>query len=162
LNIKIAFSTVTSEHYEFLYEILEQRFQLSDIIKGDMSSLPSYDDHVSYLSSLPHKYHVIAHVEGIDMGTMYINHQDEIGIYIHQDQKKQFIKQFGKPRNFGAIIFLEYLETYLPSRFNGKASLSNIPAIVMNNKMLETVTHIYNPVTWQDDTYKYYECTRKN
>ena len=79
-----------------------------------------------------------------------------------QEQKKEFVKQSGQPKNFGATIFLEYLETYLPSRFTGKASLSNIPAIVMDNKILEIVTHIYNPLTWQDDTYRYYEFTRRN
>lgn len=160
----IVFDKIKIDNYEFLYEILKQRSRPSANINSSMSVLPSYKQHVVWLNSDPYKIHAIVKYEDIPYGTVYIDKKDEIGIYTHNTQIRKIIKKYGRPENLGFNTFTNFIQKYTPDKFNGKVSILNTHAVVMDNKLFtewEWLQKHYNNTSWSDKEFIYYECIQK-
>ena len=166
-NIKtgnITFHKVEINDYEFLYEILKQRSRAEDSINSSMLTLPSYQQHIDWLSNNPYKIHAIAKYGDIPYGTVYISKKDEIGIYTLTTQIRKIIKNYGRPDKLGLNTFKGFIKKYFPNKFNGKVSILNTHAVIMDSKIFTEWVwghNNYHKTTWSDKEYVYYECTKK-
>ena len=160
----ITFHKVEVDDYKFLYEILKQRSRAGDNINSSMSMLPSYKQHINWLSNSPYKIHAIAKYGDISYGTVYIDKKHEIGIYTLTTQIRKIIKKYGRPDKLGFNTFAGFIEKYTPDKFNGKVSLLNTHAVIMDNKLFtewEWLQKHYNSISWSDKKFIYYECIQK-
>ena len=166
-NVKagnITFHKVEVNDYKFLYEILKQRSRTGDNINSSMLTLPSYEQHINWLSNNPYKIHAIVKYGDISYGTVYIDKKDEIGIYTLTTQIRKIIKNYGRPNKLGFNTFTGFIEKYTPDKFNGKVSILNTHAVIMDSELFTEwvwVRSHYHKTTWADKEFVYYECTKK-
>jgi len=160
----ITFHKVEVNDYKFLYEILKQRNRAGDNINSSMLTLPSYEQHINWLSNNPYKIHAIAKYGDIPYSTVYIDKKDEIGIYTLTTQIRKIIKNYGRPNTLGFNTFTGFIEKYTPDKFNGKVSILNTHAVIMDSKLFTEwawLRNHYHKTTWADKEFVYYECTKK-
>ena len=64
---------------QFLYELLKERDPVVNISHREM---PSFEKHREFVDSLPYKCWYIIHADDDPIGSVYLTHQNEIGIFI--------------------------------------------------------------------------------
>src|SRR4051812_27331333 len=64
---------------ELLYELMRQRQPEQNISHKEM---PSWDDHVDFVTGEPYEVWYLILWRGIGVGAIYITHQREVGLFI--------------------------------------------------------------------------------
>ena len=73
---------------KFLYKLLEERRPITYISHKDM---PSYENHVKFVKSQPYARWYIIEVNNEKVGSIYLTHENEIGIHlfkIYEDEQR--------------------------------------------------------------------------
>jgi len=87
---KIRLQAVTKSDYKFLYNLLKQRGSSVNISHKKM---PTYTQHVKFVLSKPYLIWYTIRVKNKKVGSIYLSHQNEIGIFT---EKKFQNKGIGK------------------------------------------------------------------
>lgn len=74
--------------YEFLYELLEEREETTNISHRKM---PSWEEHIEFVNSNPYRVWHIIICGNNKAGSFYITNDNEIGIFIKKAYQKQGI-----------------------------------------------------------------------
>ena len=83
-NTNLRIKPVSKSDHVFLYELLLEREPIMNI---NHKKMPSFTEHVNFILSKPYaKWYTIV-INDTKIGTVYLTHRDEIGIFI----KKKFI-----------------------------------------------------------------------
>ena len=64
---------------KFLYKLLEERKPITYISHKEM---PSYEEHVKFVRSQPYSKWYIIEIDGERVGSIYLTHQNEVGIFV--------------------------------------------------------------------------------
>jgi len=82
-NTNLRIKPVSKSDHVFLYELLLEREPIMNI---NHKKMPSFTEHVNFILSKPYaKWYTIV-INDTKIGTVYLTHRDEIGIFI----KKKF------------------------------------------------------------------------
>jgi len=83
--------TVSSSDHKFLFELLSQRKSYENISHKKM---PTFEEHVKFVSSAPYSKWYIVRLNSTKIGTVYLTHQNEIGIHVIEEVRgKDVAKQ---------------------------------------------------------------------
>jgi RimJ/RimL family protein N-acetyltransferase len=74
---------VTKSDCLFLYELLSKR---TSIVNISHKKMPTFEEHVKFVMSKPYTDWNIIYFKNIQAGSIYLSHQNEIGIFM----KKEF------------------------------------------------------------------------
>lgn len=123
----IAFHTVydgdIQEHERILYELLKERTPEQSISHKE---LPTYEQHIEFVRSKPYKdWYLIKSEEGYWVGSIYLTHQHEVGIFIF---KQYFGNRFGEM----AVSMLKHMT---PGRLLANVSPQNSPSHKLFRRM---------------------------
>ena len=80
------YRTVTQMDGPFLYRLLEERDAMVNI---SHKAMPSYAAHINFILSEPYKEWKIASRNGVDVGSYYLTHANEIGIFIRNEFQRK-------------------------------------------------------------------------
>jgi len=100
LMIKISLIKIDLENIEdqkFLYEILKFRYSKSNIINVKYkcsSNLPSFEDHVKYITSGKYKIFYKINFGDITIGSVYVDKRDINGTIIIPSKLKKALKKY--------------------------------------------------------------------
>ena len=81
-SIPIKIRPVSNSDYRFLYNLLKDRDPKANISHRRM---PSYNEHVKFVNSKPYSKWYIIEYDRIKAGSIYLTHNNEIGIFIRKD-----------------------------------------------------------------------------
>lgn len=73
---------------KFLYKLLEERRPITYISHKDM---PSYENHVKFVKSQPYARWYIIEVNNEKVGSIYLTHENEIGIFLGEGSQAKGI-----------------------------------------------------------------------
>lgn len=82
-NDSIQLKKITKNDYLFLYELLSER---TSIVNISHKKMPTFKEHVKFVMSKPYTDWNIIYCKNMQAGSIYLSHQNEIGIFI----KKEF------------------------------------------------------------------------
>lgn len=99
----ITFEPVTQDHAEFLYEICKERAEENQV--NISFSLPSWEDHLTFVSRNPYYVWYIVRVETNDIGYVSITDRNEIGIVL--------LKQY-RGKGFGTAAIRKLITLHQP------------------------------------------------
>ena len=85
---KIIFRNIKKSDYQFLYDLLLQRRKIVNISHKKM---PTYEEHVNFVSSKPYSKWYIIEIDGKRSGSIYLTKQNEIGIFLKEGLQKRGI-----------------------------------------------------------------------
>lgn len=80
--LDVTLKQANENDYDFLFNLLKERDPKANISHKQM---PSYDEHVKFISSNPYTVWYIVYFEGKKVGSIYLSKQDEIGIFLKRD-----------------------------------------------------------------------------
>ena len=111
---------------DFLYGILKQREKFEQDF-----SLPSLSDHKKHIQNNQYKGFKIFSCYGIDLGTVFLDQYNELGIYIDSSQIRNFLrkKKTKEKANLGPLFSYELLKSLDFPNFNCRALKDNNKAI---------------------------------
>ena len=110
---EIELKIIDNKDYEFLFELLAEREPKINISHKKM---PTYNEHVEFISSKPYKIWYIILEDKNKIGTIYLSKQNEIGIHL----KKDFQKNTG-----GSVALKLLIEKNPEKRFLANINPSN-------------------------------------
>lgn len=87
------------EHQKFLYEIIKYRWENHDIVNISYrtnSTTPTFEEHVSALTSSRYKHHYIIKLGDVKIGSAYIDKEDTYGMFFLPKYLKLALKTYGK------------------------------------------------------------------
>lgn len=85
---QINLKSVSKLDHKFLFDLLNQRKSTENISHKKM---PTFKEHVKFVASKPYsKWHIII-LDGKKVGTVYLTHQNEIGIHIVEEMRRKNI-----------------------------------------------------------------------
>lgn len=160
----IILTPITSNDYQFAYDILIQRNNIPKIDNGSFI-LPTYDEHVEFLSKTPYHIFDIVTIRDIKIGTFFI-HKDtyEIGLHTLIENRRLLTKRHGKHKHIGLKILLTGIKKHMPEVFTGKCSKHNNQALNMDDGCIADswIKKNYQCQRIErEDGYVYYECRIK-
>jgi len=79
---------VTKEEYPFLFDLLLER---NPIVNISHKKIPTYKEHVKFVSSRPYSKWYIIFYSGKKCGSIYLSKTDEIGIFLKKGMAKKGI-----------------------------------------------------------------------
>ena len=87
---KIIFRNIKKSDYQFLYDLLLQRRKIVNISHKKM---PTYEEHVNFVSSKPYSKWYIIEIDGKRSGSIYLTKQNEVGMHLLRkyDKKKIYL-----------------------------------------------------------------------
>ena len=113
----IKLKTVSKSDYRFLYNLLMERDSRQNI---SHKSMPTYNQHVSFVSSKPYsKWYVILYGAN-KIGSVYLTSQNEIGIFI----KKSF-----QNKKIGNIVLCRLIQKNPKKRYLANVNPKNTKSI---------------------------------
>jgi len=83
-NLKL--KPVSKVDYEFLYELLSEREEYTNISHKEM---PTYNHHVKFVKSKPYSKWYIIVIEDQKIGSVYITKINEIGIFLKKEYRNK-------------------------------------------------------------------------
>lgn len=110
-DIKI--KPVTALDARFLYRLLMKRDPIANISHRKM---PTYDEHLRFLSSKPYKKWYIVYHNNRKIGSTYLSKQDEIGIFLNKEMHGKGI---------GSMVMKLIMEKNPRSRYLANVSPKN-------------------------------------
>jgi RimJ/RimL family protein N-acetyltransferase len=119
MNGKFEIADIYSADYirhsvSFLYELLAEREPEASISHRKM---PSFEEHAKFVESKPYKAWYVVMVDGIPIGSVYLTHKNEIGIFI----KKYYQGQHYGKAAIRALILKHPEKEYLANIAPGNA-----------------------------------------
>ncbi len=81
---------VTVDDAAFLFRLLKQRPDTHNISHRKM---PSRAKHLAFIRSLPYAHWYVLHDNGIDIGSIYLSRQDEIGVNLLFEHRSTLMTQ---------------------------------------------------------------------
>ena len=88
---KINLKNVSKSDHNFLFNLLNQRHPSENISHKKM---PTYEEHVKFVMSKPYSKWYIIILDGKKIGSVYLTHQNEIGIQVVEEVRgKNIAKQ---------------------------------------------------------------------
>ena len=90
-NLKLL--PINEKDYEFLYELLSERKQITFISHKKM---PTYEEHVKFIESEPYSKWYIIQIDDKKIGSIYLTKENEIGIH--------FFTQYEESERFQNVI----------------------------------------------------------
>ncbi|OLC93033.1 MAG: N-acetyltransferase [Thaumarchaeota archaeon 13_1_40CM_3_38_6] len=75
----VTLKEISEDDLQFLYKLLKQRDPNANISHKVM---PSYDEHVKFVTSKPYSKWYVMHYKKQKIGSIYLTKQNEIGIFI--------------------------------------------------------------------------------
>lgn len=88
VNISTKLRRVSKSDCRFLYELLKERKQKNNI---SHKNLPDYEKHVSFVMSKPYSRWYVIEYENRKVGSIYLTHLNEIGIFVQEKMQGQHI-----------------------------------------------------------------------
>ena len=82
ISQKINLRTISKSHYRFLFTLLQERDPRANISHKRM---PTYDEHVKFIQSKPYSKWYIIFFNNKKVGSIYLSHHDEIGIFLQKE-----------------------------------------------------------------------------
>jgi RimJ/RimL family protein N-acetyltransferase len=77
----IKLRVISKLDYRFLYNLLKERDPKANISHKKM---PTYDEHVTFVSSKPYAYWYVIEYNGKKSGSIYLSKSNEIGIFLRK------------------------------------------------------------------------------
>jgi len=77
----IKLRVISKLDYRFLYNLLKERDPKANISHKKM---PTYDEHVAFVSSKPYAYWYVIEYNGKKSGSIYLSKNNEIGIFLRK------------------------------------------------------------------------------
>tara|TARA_B110000438_G_C15646812_1_gene577839 strand:- start:327 stop:728 length:402 start_codon:yes stop_codon:yes gene_type:complete len=77
----IKLRVISKLDYRFLYNLLKERDPKANISHKKM---PTYDEHVTFVSSKPYAYWYVIEYNGKKSGSIYLSKNNEIGIFLRK------------------------------------------------------------------------------
>lgn len=87
----IKLRVVSKLDYRFLYNLLKERDSKANISHKKM---PTYDEHVDFVSSKPYSCWYIIEYDGKKSGSIYLSKNNEIGIFLKKSLQEKNIGRF--------------------------------------------------------------------
>ena len=87
-NLKLL--PINEKDYEFLYELLSERKQITFISHKKM---PTYEEHVKFIESEPYSKWYIIQIDDKKIGSIYLTKENEIGIHFFTQYEENEIFQ---------------------------------------------------------------------
>ena len=78
----ITLKNITKENHRFLYELLAERDPNANISHRKM---PTFRQHVNFIKSKPYSRWYIVKDNDQDVGSVYLTHMNEIGIFLKKE-----------------------------------------------------------------------------
>ena len=85
-NLKLL--PINEKDYEFLYELLSERKQITFISHKKM---PTYEEHVKFIESEPYSKWYIIQIDDKKIGSIYLTKENEIGIFLKESIQRRGI-----------------------------------------------------------------------
>ena len=85
-NLKLL--PINEKDYEFLYELLSERKQITFISHKKM---PTYEEHVKFIESEPYSKWYIIQIDDKKIGSIYLTKENEIGIFLKEPIQRRGI-----------------------------------------------------------------------
>ena len=85
-NLKLL--PINEKDYEFLYELLSERKQITFISHKKM---PTYEEHVKFIESEPYSKWYIIQIDDKKIGSIYLTKENEIGIFLKESLQRSGI-----------------------------------------------------------------------
>ena len=85
-NLKLL--PINEKDYEFLYELLSERKQITFISHKKM---PTYEEHVKFIESEPYSKWYIIQIDDKKIGSIYLTKENEIGIFLKESIQRSGI-----------------------------------------------------------------------
>jgi len=85
---KIDFLLIKESDYRFLYDLLLQR---NPDVNISHKKMPTYEEHLKFVKSQPYARWYIIEVNNEKVGSIYLTHENEIGIHlfkIYEDEQR--------------------------------------------------------------------------
>ena len=105
-NTKLCIKLVTKSDFRFLYDLLSYRKPTENISHKKM---PSYNQHIKFVNSHPYTKWYIIEKGDMEVGSVYLSKQNEIGIFL----KKKFQNQGIGDEALDLIIKINPRKRYL-------------------------------------------------
>tara|TARA_Y100000996_G_scaffold395036_1_gene359888 strand:- start:64 stop:486 length:423 start_codon:yes stop_codon:yes gene_type:complete len=129
-NLKLL--PINEKDYEFLYELLSERKQITFISHKKM---PTYEEHVKFIESEPYSKWYIIQIDDKKIGSIYLTKENEIGIH--------FFTQYEESERFQNVI-KEFFLKEPQDRFVMNVSPKNEQYIDLAKKLgFHLVQHTY-------------------
>jgi RimJ/RimL family protein N-acetyltransferase len=80
----VVLKPIGKSDYQFLYDLLKNRDKLANISHREM---PSYEEHVRFVLSKPYQIWYIIKFGNDKIGSVYLTHNNEIGISLTKDMQ---------------------------------------------------------------------------
>jgi RimJ/RimL family protein N-acetyltransferase len=80
----VVLKPIGKSDHRFLYDLLKNRDKLANISHRKM---PSYEEHVRFVLSKPYQIWYIVKLGNDKIGSVYLTHNDEIGISLTKDMQ---------------------------------------------------------------------------
>ena len=129
-NLKLL--PINEMDYEFLYELLSERKQITFISHKKM---PTYEEHVKFIESEPYSKWYIIQIDDKKIGSIYLTKENEIGIH--------FFTQYEESERFQNVI-KEFFLKEPQDRFVMNVSPKNEQYIDLAKKLgFHLVQHTY-------------------
>lgn len=106
-----------NKHYKVLYQILSEREPHQNISHKE---LPSYEAHINFVDAKPYKEWYIIYHNGPAVGSIYISHNNEIGLFV--------LKEF-QGKGFGSWALNFILENNKHTVFRANINPMNFKSI---------------------------------
>ena len=116
-TLEIKLKNITKNDFRFLFELLSERNPISNISHKKM---PTYEEHVKFVTSKPYLRWYIAYFNGKKSGSVYLTKQNEIGI---------FVKNELQGKGIGSRILELIIEKNGPGRYLANISPKNKKSI---------------------------------
>lgn len=114
----IQLTSIKKSDHKFLYELLSERKQITNI---EHKKMPTYDKHIEFVNSKPYsKWYIITSDNDTKIGTIYLTKKNEVGIFL----KKQFNK-----KGLGTMALKLLLEKHPKSYFLANINPKNKKSI---------------------------------
>ena len=112
-QLKIKLRLITKNDYRFLYNLLKERDPRVNISHKKM---PTYDEHLKFIRSKPYEKWYIIEFGASKVGSVYLTHQNEIGIFMKKSYQK---------KGFGNTVLSELIKKAPKKRYLANISPKN-------------------------------------
>ena len=85
---KIDFLLIKESDYRFLYDLLLQR---NPDVNISHKKMPTYEEHLKFVKSQPYARWYIIEVNNEKVGSIYLTHENEIGIFLGEGSQAKGI-----------------------------------------------------------------------
>jgi len=84
LHVQLKLPSNTPGYPFILYQLLKERQPHESV---EHKSMPTWNEHLAYLATEPHKHLYFIHDSMVTVGVVYITKRDEVGVFLFKDYR---------------------------------------------------------------------------